>query len=392
MHIDCLTPATGLPVGPAGERMLTVDELAREFCVSTKTVRRWRQYGLVSRRFLLAGRRRTGFPQSSVDSFLAHNEERVRRSTRFSRRIDEDRKGIIDHVIIHPDVARIMELPLDYVGNDEFAGLFSEKKDRRILRALPENDPPARKPRAPRGLPAYLASLYEVPLLTREQEPHLFRKMNYLKYKASALRAQLDPIHPAGKLMRQIGKLYDQSVAIKTQIACANLRLVVSVAKRHARPTQDFFELVSDGNMSLLRAVEKFDFSRGNKFSTYATWAIVRNSARTFHETARYRDRFRTSQSEMFSYTEDVRPDPYEQESAQTERESQVKRILDRLDDRDRKIVVARFGLIRGHKPLTLSQVGVAMGVTKERIRQIQARAIDTLRNAANESRIECTA
>ena len=87
---------------------------------------------------------------------------------------------------------------------------------------------------------------------------------------------------------------------------------------------------------------------------------------------ARHRDRFRTSHSEMFSYTEDVRTDQYEQESAQIQRESQVKRILDRLDERERQIVTARFGLIRGHEPLTLTQVGAAMGVTKERIRQIQ--------------------
>ena len=62
---------------------------------------------------------------------------------------------------------------------------------------LPENDPPAKNPRVPGGLPAYLASLYEVPLLTREQEAHLFRKMNLLKHKANMLRAQLDLNRPS---------------------------------------------------------------------------------------------------------------------------------------------------------------------------------------------------
>ena len=81
--------------------------------------------------------------------------------------------------------------------------------------------------------------------------------------------------------MGQIEKLYDESIATKNQIIRANLRLVVSIAKRYVGPTQDFFELVSDGNISLLRAVDKFDFSRGNKFSTYATWAIMKNFART---------------------------------------------------------------------------------------------------------------
>ena len=285
-----------------------------------------------------------------------------------------------------------MELPLDYIGNEDFARLYSEKKEREILRTLPENDPPARKPRAPGSLPAYLAGLYEVPLLTREQESHLFRKMNYLKYKASLLRSQLNLNRPKRRPMRQIEKLYDESVAAKNQIVRANLRLVVSIAKRYFRPAQDFFGLVSDGNMSLLRAADKFDFSRGNKFSTYATWAIMKNFARSLHDATRYRDRFCTSRSEMFSYLEDARADENEQESAQVQRESQVEKILGRLDERERQIVTARFGLIGGHEPLTLTQVGTAMGVTKERVRQIQVRAMGKLREAATESRIEYTA
>ena len=264
--------------------------------------------------------------------------------------------------------------------------------EREMLRALPENDPSARKPRAPAGLPAYVAGLYDVPLLTREQESHLFRKMNYLKHKASVLRAQLDLNQPASRLMRQIEKLYDELVATKAEIVRANLRLVVSISKGYVRPTQDFFELVSDGNVSLLRAVEKFDYSRGNKFSTYASWAIIKNFIRTFQDANRHNDRFNTNHSEIFSYTEDPRVDQYDLESAQVQRESQVKSILGRLDERERQIVTARFGLIRGHEPLTLTQLGAAMGVTKERIRQIQVRAMSRLREAAEEARIEYTA
>jgi RNA polymerase primary sigma factor len=479
MSIDCLNPVVESTASPPEERILTVEELAQQFRVSTKTVRRWRRYGLVSRRFVLGGRRRVGFLQSAVDHFVVQNEDRVRRSTQFSRMTDEERKGIVDRVrclaqaggrltVIasqiaqetgrsvetirytlrcfdeehsdlaifpqsrHPmpietkkaiyeqyrrgesvaalvqrfnlprtciyrvitdlNAARIIALPLNYIDNDEFAGLCLERNEREVLRDLPDDDPPARRPRAPCGVPAYVASLYEVPLLTHEQESHLFRKMNYLKYNASLLRAQLDPNRPANRLMRQIEKLYEEVVATKTKIVCANLRLVVSIARRYARPTQDFFELVSDGNVSLLRAVDKFDFSRGNKFSTYATWAIMKNFARTFHDANRQSDRFRNGQSDLFTYTEDKRADEHEQESAQIQRESQVKTVLERLDERERQIVTARFGLAGGHEPLTLTQVGVAMGVSKERIRQIQTRAISTLRAAAKESRIECPA
>ena len=284
---------------------------------------------------------------------------------------------------------RIMELPLDSMGNEQFVRLRSGKKEREILQPPRESNQPAKKSRVPSGMPAYLASLYDVPLLTREQEAHLFLRMNYLKYKASGLRDTLDMNRPKSRLMGQIEKLYDESVATKNQIIRANLRLVVSIAKRYVGPAADFFELVSDGNMSLLRAVEKFDVSQGNRFSTYASWAIMKNFARIISNVLRHRDRFATSHWEVLSAAEDARTNQYEQESAQIERESQVAGILNRLDERERQIVTSRFGLTRGREPQTLNQVGAAMGVTKERVRQIQCRAMNKLRMAAVEDHIE---
>ena len=476
LFIEDLSDAARVSVSAVGERVLTVDELAKQFCVSTKTVSRWRRQGLVSRRFLFDGQKRIGFLQSSVDRFAALNEERIRRGAEFSQLTDEERKQLIErarslaragaapamvtkrtvqetgrslgtvrstlkhfdqehpemaifpynqgplsteakqevfqqycrgdsvqalaqrfhraasriyHIINEMRAARVMELPLDYIDNEQFAHLRSEKQEAKILGSLPESESPTKKPRTPSGLPPYLASLYEVPLLTREQEMHLFRKMNYLKYKAGVLRAELDSNHPKGRLMDRIEKLYDESVSTKNQIIRANLRLVVSIAKRYVGPMGDFFELTSDGNISLIRAVEKFDFSRGNKFSTYTSWAIMKNFARTIPNELRQKSRFCTSHAEMFESVEDVRADHNEQESAQIQRESRVQGILLRLDERERQIVVSRFGLTRGQEPLTLRQVGAVMGVTKERIRQIQCRAMSKLRMAAEEDRIE---
>jgi RNA polymerase primary sigma factor len=217
------------------------------------------------------------------DSVQALARRFYRASSRIYRIINEMR------------AARIMKLPLDYIGNEQFARLRSEKKEAEILGPPPESDLPMKKPRLPNDLPTYLVSLYEVPLLTREQEMHLFQKMNYLKYKASALRAQLDLNQPKSRLIDRIEKLYDESVTIKNQIIRANLRLVVSIAKRHIGPMGDFFELISDGNMSLIRAEEKFDFSLGYKFSTYASWAIMKNFARAIPNVFRHRDRFSTN-------------------------------------------------------------------------------------------------
>jgi RNA polymerase primary sigma factor/RNA polymerase sigma factor len=279
-----------------------------------------------------------------------------------------------------------MELPLDYIPNPLFGRAIAEKT---ILVELPQNPAPAKKTRLPSGLPPYLASLYEVPLLTREQEAHLFRKFNYLKYKATKLRDKLDAARAKSTELDAVERLYEQAVELKNQIVRANLRLVVSIAKRHVGQGDNFFELVSDGNMSLIRAVEKFDFARGNKFSTYASWAIMKNFARTIPDEHKQRERFRTSHSEMFASTEEPRSDQYEQESAQAQRERQIGRILERLDEREQRIIISRFGLDHGQEPQTLKEVGAEMGVTKERVRQLEARALNKLRVAVVEEKIE---
>lgn len=476
LFIEDLSDAADIPAKEAGEEVLTVEELSRHFRVSTKTISRWRQRGLVSRRFLFHGRKRVGFLASSVARFVERNREKVVRGMHFSQLSEEERRAIIErarrlalagacpaevtkrlarvsgrstetirytlkqHDRDHPDLAifgeragplrdetkqkiyqqyrrgesvemlakrfcrtktsiyriisemrarRILELPLEYIPNPDFERILAEKRESEILGPMPPSDTVLKKPKLPPGLPPYLASLYEVPLLTREQEVHLFRKMNYLKFKACKLREQLDPARPRASLMEQIERLHDEAVAVKNEIISANLRLVVSIAKRHVGPMENFFELVSDGNVSLIRAVEKFDFARGNKFSTYASWAIMKNFARTIPDEHRHRDRFRTSQAELFTTAADVRTDQYEQEVAQYQREAAVQKILERLDERERTIIIKRFGLDRSQEPLTLKEVGAEIGVTKERVRQIEARTLSKLRKAAQEEMIE---
>ena len=91
----------------------------------------------------------------------------------------------------------------------------------------------------------------------------------------------------------------------------------------------------------------------------------------------------------MFSGQQDERPDQYEQESAQRVREQQVNQILARLDEREQKIIISRFGLDHSQEPQTLKEVGADLGVTKERVRQIEARALNKLRVAAQEERMD---
>jgi len=295
-------------------------------------------------------------------------------------------KANIYRVINEMRAKRIQELPLEYMPNEIFDKPGIKKV---ILAETPEPEQSQRLPRTPSGLPSYLNALYEVPLLTREQEQHVFRKFNYYKHLASKMRDALVPANARTSDMDRIESLYNEAVKTKNEIVRANLRLVVSIAKRHVSGSEDFFELVSDGNMSLIRAVEKFDFSRGNKFSTYASWAIMKNFARTIPDAYKQRDRFRTSFDEMFESTQDSRSDRYEQESAQQVRQQQIGRILSHLDDREQKIIISRFGLGQGEEPQTLKEVGGSLGVTKERIRQIEARALNKLRIVARAEKID---
>ncbi|MGA2617086.1 MAG: sigma-70 family RNA polymerase sigma factor [Thermoguttaceae bacterium] len=284
---------------------------------------------------------------------------------------------------------RVMALPLDYVPNQRFCRVLGRKAEEKLVGPMPTGESVPQPP-VPKSVPAYLASLYEIPILSRIQEAHLFRKMNYLKYKAAALRARLDRLRPAARLMDEIERCYEEALAIRNQIIRANLRLVVAIAKRCLGPNESFFELVSDGNMSLMRAVEKFDFALGNKFSTYAMSAIIKNFARSIPTEYGVRDRYRTGREMLLATARDHRSNATTQESAGTERQARVAAILARLDRRDRDIIMRRFGLQTGSQPLTLRELSLRMGITKERVRQLELRALSRLRGLAAREKLEC--
>lgn len=295
----------------------------------------------------------------------------------------------IRQIVTEAQLQRILQFPLDHVPSDGAHWERLEAEEKTILGPAPRGPEVRKVARPPAGLPPYLASLYEVPLLTAAQEVHLFRKANYLKYKSRKFRGHLDPADPAPAVMEQVERLYHQAVAVKNEIIRANLRLVVSVAKRYAKGPEHLFQLISDGNMSLLRAVEKFDYTRGFKFSTYATWALVKNYARTIPQELRYQSRFRSPSDDLLTAAPDERNTRLRARNTDWESEEKVSRLLGHLSDREQEIIRYRFGLGDENNPMTLRAVGQKLGITKERVRQLESRAIAKLRTAAAEEHIE---
>ena len=242
-----------------------------------------------------------------------------------------------------------------------------------------EPDRPRRKARPPADLPPYLKALYELPLLSREEEARCFRTYNYLKYRADLARKTLDMNRVRSAQLGKIEQLLVQADAMKSYLIRANLRLVVSIAKKHLGGVQTLLELVSDGNLALMRAVEKFDYSRGFKFSTYASWAIMKNFARSVPR-ERYRlDRVVTGSEEVMELVGGLEGyDPHA--PSMLELRDSLETVLAQLDRRERSIIVRHYGLHDSGRGQTLQQLSSSLGISKERVRQIERRAMQKLR------------
>jgi len=473
VFVEDVSATTDVDAEDLAESVLTLQDLSERFNVSTKTVDRWREKGLMSRRIRIGNRTRVAFLESSVRRFVREHADEVERGRRFTQLTDKDRAEIIEHAgrlarhgVCQTDVARhlaeqfgrsletirytiqqhdlqhperavyplatapltaeqkqdiyqkmrrgvtverlakqferkpatiyrvvgqvraekLLAQPVDYMDSPEFHKKGAEKT---ILGPPPEAKRKSTTLRPPAGLPPYLASLYTIPLLTREDEQYWFRKMNFLKFKAAKLQEKIDSKRPKQVDLDSLEQLIAEATEVKNFLIRSNLRLVVSIAKKHIKPTNNFFEMVSDGNMSLIRAIEKFDYTKGNKFSTYATWAIMKNFARSIPAEHKRLDRFRTGKEEVFSHSTEYRGSQFEEELTNRKQNNILLGILDQLDSREREIVKFRYGLGEVDEPLTLEQVGVRFGVTKERIRQLESRALRKLRKIAEEEKLD---
>jgi len=294
---------------------------------------------------------------------------------------------------------QLLARPIDCIYHASFDDPSLEAE---ILAPMPseaEFEARRRDMRVPRDVPPELISNYEFPLLNKEQEQHLFRKMNFLKHKAAMLRKRMlkqdgdepviDPARVRIQDLREIEALLHEANRVKDLLISCNMRLVTSNAKRHTTPQENLFELISDGNMSLIRAVEKFDYSRGNKFSTYATWAIMKNFARSIPEERKRKERYMTGHEDVFDAAADTRTDEHEIVATAQQAANRVNRLLDTLDPRERQIIRMRAGLENNSRSMTLDEIGKELGITKERVRQLHVRSMAKLKSLAKEQHLD---
>lgn len=223
-------------------------------------------------------------------------------------------------------------------------------------------------------------------ILTGAQEKILFHQFNYARYRIWAIQKEVwetPSKQPLPEQADEVLKWYRISDRIREQIAETNLALVLAMAKRTRMSEVDFADLVSEGNMALLRAVDKFDAGRGYKFSTYACRAILKAFSRQGMKLSKYRQRFPTDfdpKLEKSNFLE-VKRTSFEKDAAEEVRRIVTENRAD-LTDVERTVIEHRFGLESGEleKPMTLEQVGQIIGVTKERVRQIQNKAMEKIR------------
>lgn len=296
-------------------------------------------------------------------------------------------------------ISEVLSQEQDYIDSDEFRVSDAEH---RIYKEAPE----IRKPDASWYGPVMndlglaknrLPRVSDQVILTGAEERVIFLQYNYARYRVATIREEIlstpDQI-PTDAQARDLLRWYRKSRIIREQIAETNLALVLAMAKRTRMSEVDFADLVSEGNMALLRAVDKFDAGRGFKFSTYACRAIIKAFSRQGMKLSKHRQRFPTDfdpKLERSDYVESRR------EEFLSDSASEVKRIVIEnradLSDIEKTVIEHRFRLedeYASHsKPMTLEQVGQIIGVTKERVRQIQNKALEKIRIELEESFIE---
>ncbi len=305
-------------------------------------------------------------------------------SATLKRKASKGRKNVDS--LVRERVIRLLRKEIDFISNKDFRSL-----DRALEREVLDGafEVPLESSPLPRNLPGHLARLCEAVVLTPEQEQTLFRQMNYLKYRANMLRSRLSPHEPDEEVLNKAERFLAAAELVRDRIIRANMRLVISVVKKFVTPQNSFDDMLSDGIYSLMQAVDKFDYDRGFRFSTYAYRAIARNAYRAIIKRQREMVRFGTEMDEagldagagISESAMDVR--------TWTRLRGLLSRVMDRLDRREQLIIRCRYALGAHRKVKTFQMIADRLGVSKERVRQLEQRAMSKLRTMAAELQME---
>src|SRR6266566_3455042 len=252
----------------------------------------------------------------------------------------------------------------------------------------------------------YLREIGQYPLLTDVDEVELAKTIEAGNLADATIAKPKRKLTP--KQLEDNTKKVEAGRAAKRRFIQSNLRLVVSIAKKYSAAGLPLLDLIQEGNLGLMRAVEKFDYRRGFKFSTYATWWIRQAITRAIDEIARsaemtadkVREAFRVlpepvsihepvgdEDAELGDFIQDTEAQGPFEAAALTLRQEDLWRMLDSLTDREKKVLALRFGLVTG-EPRTLEEVGREFALTRERIRQIEAKALSKLRHPSSPGKL----
>ncbi len=286
-------------------------------------------------------------------------------------------------------VEAILDLETPFIYSAEFDDSTQMEADEECVCALLENRRPVRSRRGSKtsrstlstSLFAALPSL-ALPLLDVDEERALFRRLNFLRYRVNVLRSRIHRSRPARKAVAVVEDMLADVDRIRTRITESNTRLVVSISSKLASETHELEDFVCEGLMILLNAVDKFDYSRGYRFSTYATHAVQRHLFRLRHRNYRHAARFVPVETGALI---DMRGGAVD-ETPPTDQEQLCRAVLESasqiLSAREQYVIRLRFGL-DGETRHTLREVADLLGVSKERVRQIQIRALQRVRESA---------
>lgn len=284
----------------------------------------------------------------------------------------------------------LLETEIGFVPNDAFVGLRDSDEELSTLAAGVEAGTALFEEPLGAGLPVHLSRMCATPLLSPEEERELFRRMNFCKYRANALRSRLSRRNPDADKVREIDDYLRRAERLRNHIIQANVRLVMSIARKFGDARNGFDDLLSCGLASLMHAAEKFDFNRGYRFSTYATCAVRRDLYRYVMNRKRDSQRFSTGADELIGGSAAASEDAEELTEAAWRRLSgSLREMIAQLDERERFIVTHRFGLEGDGKRASYSRLGERLGISKERVRQLANRAMEKLREWAPEHRLE---